>query len=110
MPAQNNFPPFARWMERLLAATVRAAREAAAARPVTPAIGLIALGAAIRESAPFPADPCARLFKRQWRALRRHVRREGPRRLRGERGRAGTDECAMLMIEAVHRTLRRAFE
>ncbi|MSU67847.1 MAG: hypothetical protein EXS40_04620 [Opitutaceae bacterium] len=45
MPAQNNFPPYARWMERLLAATVRAAQDAvSAARPVTLAIGRIALG------------------------------------------------------------------
>ena len=44
MPPQNDFPPFARWMDRLLAATVRAAQDAAAAaRPVNPAIGRIAL-------------------------------------------------------------------
>ena len=44
MPAQNEFPPFKRWMERLLSATVQAASEAgAAARPVTPLIGRIAL-------------------------------------------------------------------
>ena len=45
MPAQNEFPPFAAWMSRLLAASVEAAREAAAsARPVTLAVGRIALG------------------------------------------------------------------
>lgn len=44
MPAQNEFPPFKRWMERLLNATVQAASEAwASARPVTPSIGRIAL-------------------------------------------------------------------
>lgn len=36
MPAQNEFPPFHRWMDTLLAAAVRAAREAATSlRPVT---------------------------------------------------------------------------
>ncbi len=45
MPVQNDFPPFAAWMSRLLAASVQAAREAASsARTVTLAIGRIALG------------------------------------------------------------------
>ena len=44
MAAQNEFPPFKRWMERLLAATVDAARRAsAAAQPATLAIGRIAV-------------------------------------------------------------------
>jgi hypothetical protein len=35
MPAQNNFPPFRRWMDRLISATTTAAQEATAAlRPV----------------------------------------------------------------------------
>ena len=42
MPAQNAFPPFRRWMERLLAGSVEAAQRAAgAARPATVAIGRI---------------------------------------------------------------------
>lgn len=44
MPAQNEFPPFKAWMERLLSGTVKAAKDAAnTARVVTPAIGRIAL-------------------------------------------------------------------
>ena len=44
MPAQNTFPPFQRWMERLLTATVAAARQAdAAAVPSTLHIGRIAV-------------------------------------------------------------------
>lgn len=44
MPAQNEFPPFKRWMERLLAATVDATRRAAAgARPASVSIGRIAV-------------------------------------------------------------------
>lgn len=44
MPPQNDFPPYRAWMERVLAGTVQAARQALAeARPVTPAIGRIAL-------------------------------------------------------------------
>lgn len=44
MPAQNAFPPFARWMNRLLAGSVEAARRAAAtARPASMAIGRIAV-------------------------------------------------------------------
>ncbi len=44
MPAQNEFPPFQRWMEKLLAASVAAAKQAdAAAVPVTIAIGRIAV-------------------------------------------------------------------
>ncbi len=43
MPAQNAFPPFKRWMDRLLAASVEAARRAAGqARPATMSIGRIA--------------------------------------------------------------------
>jgi len=42
MPAQNDFPPFKRWMERLIVATTRAAERAvAAARPVEVSIGRI---------------------------------------------------------------------
>ena len=42
MPAQNGFPPFRRWMERLLAGSVEAAQRAAGtARPVTMAIGRV---------------------------------------------------------------------
>lgn len=42
MPAQNDYPPFQRWMARLLAATTKAAQDAAAAaRPVTVSIGRI---------------------------------------------------------------------
>lgn len=45
MPAQNEFPPFKRWMDRLVAASVEAAKEAhAEAKPVTVAIGRIAVG------------------------------------------------------------------
>jgi neutral ceramidase len=45
MPAQNEFPPFRRWMEKLLAASVDAAQRAAAtARPVSLAIGRVAVG------------------------------------------------------------------
>ncbi len=44
MPAQNDFPPFRRWMERLLAACVEAAKNAAAsARPASISIGRIAV-------------------------------------------------------------------
>ncbi len=44
MPAQNEFPPFKAWMQRLLDGTVKAAQEAeATARVATPAIGRIAL-------------------------------------------------------------------
>lgn len=44
MPAQNEFPPFKAWMDRLLSSTVKAAQDAmATARVVTPAIGRIAL-------------------------------------------------------------------
>lgn len=44
MPAQNEFPPYRQWMERLLTAAVKAATDAAASvRVVTPAIGRIAL-------------------------------------------------------------------
>lgn len=44
MPAQNDHPPFKRWMDRLLAATVTAARRAAAsAQPVTLWIGRISV-------------------------------------------------------------------
>lgn len=43
MPAQNEFPPFKRWMERLLAASVEAAKGAAeSAGPASMAIGRIA--------------------------------------------------------------------
>ena len=42
MPPQNAFPPFKRWMDRLLAGSVEAAQRAAgAARPATFAIGRI---------------------------------------------------------------------
>lgn len=42
MPAQNTFPPFRRWMEKLLTASVDAARRALdGARPVTMSIGRI---------------------------------------------------------------------
>ncbi|MSU49049.1 MAG: hypothetical protein EXS37_08195 [Opitutus sp.] len=44
MPAQNEFPPFKRWMAKLIAASVDAAQRAAAsARPVTVSIGRIAV-------------------------------------------------------------------
>jgi neutral ceramidase len=44
MPAQNNFPPFLHWMQRLIAGTVDAARRAAdSARPATIGIGRIAV-------------------------------------------------------------------
>ena len=44
MPAQNDFPPFHRWMERLISASVEAARGAAkSARPATISIGRIAV-------------------------------------------------------------------
>ncbi|MES2695799.1 MAG: hypothetical protein V4773_20160, partial [Verrucomicrobiota bacterium] len=43
MPAQNEFPPFKRWMERLLAASVEAAKAAAdSAVPASMSIGRIA--------------------------------------------------------------------
>ncbi len=43
MPAQNEFPPFQRWMARLITATVEAAqRAAAAARPADLFIGRVA--------------------------------------------------------------------
>lgn len=43
MPAQNEHPPFKRWMERLIAASVEAAKRAvASARPASIAIGRIA--------------------------------------------------------------------
>jgi hypothetical protein len=43
MPAQNDFPPFKRWMARLLEATVESARQAEAqARPASLHIGRIA--------------------------------------------------------------------
>lgn len=44
MPPQNEFPPFQRWMARLLAATVDAARRAAeGAQPASLAIGRVAV-------------------------------------------------------------------
>ena len=44
MPAQNEYPPFQRWMKRLIAASVEAAQRAdAAARPATLAIGRVAV-------------------------------------------------------------------
>ena len=44
MPSQNSFPPFIRWMNRLLAGSVEAARRAAATtRPASMAIGRIAV-------------------------------------------------------------------
>lgn len=44
MPMQNEFPPFKRWMERLLAASVEAATQAlASAQPVQLAIGRVAV-------------------------------------------------------------------
>jgi neutral ceramidase len=44
MPAQNAFPPYRRWMDRLLAASVEAAQRAAGtARPVSLAIGRVAV-------------------------------------------------------------------
>jgi neutral ceramidase len=44
MPPQNEHPPFKRWMERLIAASVDAAQRAASsARPATIAIGRIAV-------------------------------------------------------------------
>jgi neutral ceramidase len=44
MPPQNQHPPFQRWMEQLLSATTRAAkRAAAAAEPVSVAIGRVAV-------------------------------------------------------------------
>ncbi len=43
MPAQNEFPPYKRWMERLIAASVEAARSASeSARPASVTIGRIA--------------------------------------------------------------------
>jgi neutral ceramidase len=43
MPAQNEHPPFKRWMERLITASVEAAKRAvASARPASIAIGRIA--------------------------------------------------------------------
>lgn len=45
MPAQNEFPPFKRWMERLIRATTDAAKEATAAlRPVGLSITRVAAG------------------------------------------------------------------
>ncbi|MBI5693140.1 MAG: hypothetical protein HZC55_23940 [Verrucomicrobia bacterium] len=44
MPAQNEFPPYKRWMERLLVAAVEAARAASgSARPASLTIGRIAM-------------------------------------------------------------------
>ncbi|MBI5769817.1 MAG: hypothetical protein HZA93_18725 [Verrucomicrobia bacterium] len=44
MPSQNEFPPFKRWMEKLLVAAEKAARDAAAAaRTATPTIGRVAV-------------------------------------------------------------------
>ncbi len=44
MPAQNDYPPFKQWMDRLLAATEQAARQAAAAaRPADIFIGRVAV-------------------------------------------------------------------
>lgn len=44
MPAQNEFPPFKRWMARLIEAGVEATRAAvASARPATVAIGRVAV-------------------------------------------------------------------
>ncbi len=44
MPSQNGFPPFQRWMAKLLTASVDAAQRAAAsARPVTISIGRVAV-------------------------------------------------------------------
>lgn len=44
MPAQNEFPPFNRWMARLLVASVEAAKKAgASAQPVTVSISRIAV-------------------------------------------------------------------
>lgn len=45
MPAQNGHPPFKRWMDRLIAASVEASRQALDwARPVTVMIGRVAVG------------------------------------------------------------------
>ncbi|MBL9210034.1 MAG: neutral/alkaline non-lysosomal ceramidase N-terminal domain-containing protein [Opitutaceae bacterium] len=45
MPAQNNHPPFKRWMDRLIAASVEAAKQAlASARPATVNLGRVAVG------------------------------------------------------------------
>lgn len=44
MPAQNEYAPFKRWMERLIAASVQSAKQAlASARPASIAIGRIAV-------------------------------------------------------------------
>jgi len=44
MPPQNDFPPYRRWMEKLIAGSVEAARQAAgSARPASLAIGRIAV-------------------------------------------------------------------
>lgn len=44
VPAQNEHPPFKRWMERLITASVQSAKQAfASARPVSTAIGRIAV-------------------------------------------------------------------
>jgi hypothetical protein len=44
MPTQNDFPPFRRWMDRLVAASVEATKNAlASARPATLSIGRIAV-------------------------------------------------------------------
>src|SRR5258708_2191846 len=53
MPPQNEFPPFKRWMERLLTATVKAAENAAAsARPVSIFVGRIAVGEFVQNRRP----------------------------------------------------------
>lgn len=45
MPAQNEHPPFKRWMDRLIAASVEAAKAAReSARPVTVNVGRVAVG------------------------------------------------------------------
>lgn len=44
MPSQNDFPPYRRWMEKLVASSVEATRQAlAAAQPATLAIGRVAV-------------------------------------------------------------------
>ena len=45
MPAQNNHPPFKRWMDRLIAGSVEAAKKALeSARPATVNLGRVAVG------------------------------------------------------------------
>jgi neutral ceramidase len=45
MPAQNEHPPFKRWMERLIAGSVEAAKKAMeSARPATVNVGRVAVG------------------------------------------------------------------